>query len=182
MQKVGFPGVIKIRGVIRNFIDTVDELSLERRLQIQKIFGKLGKLRDGILARMLDNAFAHLKSEIEPGKVQVALLELLHDAQRLQIMIEPDAERAHQLVELTLSAVTERRMPEVVDECQGFGEFRVQAGRRSHRSGDLRDFEGMCEAGAKMIGEACSKDLGLRFRPAKRSRMNDAVAVAGIFA
>src|SRR5260370_6730954 len=131
---------------------------------------------------MLDNAFAHLKSEIEPGKVQVALLELLHDAQRLQIMIEPAAERAHQLVELALPGMTERRMPDGVDECERFGEFGVQAERSGHSPGDLRDFEGMCEAVAKMIGEASGKNLGLGFQPAKRSRMNDAVAVARIFA
>src|ERR1700719_5394522 len=102
---------------------------------------------------MLNNAFAHFKSEIEPGEVQVALLELLHDAQSVQIVVEASAERAHQLVELTLPGMAERRMSDVVNERQRFGEVGVQVQGARHSSRDLRDFESVGQAVAKMVGK-----------------------------
>ena len=91
-----------------------------------KIFRELGKLRRVVIARMLDDAFADLKRQIQAGKIQVALLELLDDAQRLQIVIEAVAVRAQQLVELALSGVAEGRVADVVHQGQGFGEIGVE--------------------------------------------------------
>ena len=76
---------------------------------------------------MLDDALADLKGEVQPGKIEVALFELIDDAQGMQIVIEMAAVRAHQLVELSLAGVTKRRMADVVDERKRFGELRVQA-------------------------------------------------------
>src|ERR1700686_2136133 len=78
--------------------------------------------------------------------------------------------------------MAERRMPDVVDERECFGEFSVQAKGASHSSRDLRDLEGMGQAVAKMIGKPGGEYLRLGFQPAKRAGMNDAIAVARIFA
>src|SRR5712664_555776 len=95
IQQLGFEGIVDIRGVVSNFVDPVDELRFEGRAQIKKIFGKLGKCRGGIIARMLDDAFANFKCEIESGKIEIPLLELFDDPQRVQIVIETAALRAH---------------------------------------------------------------------------------------
>ena len=75
---------------------------------------------------MFDDAFADFERQIEAGKFQIALLELLDDPQRLQIVIEAFPVRAQQFVELALSRVAEGRVPDVVDEGQGFGEIGVE--------------------------------------------------------
>src|SRR2546429_7656930 len=67
-------------------VDPVDELRLERRAQVEEILLKLRKFSFGIIARMFDDAFAHFKREIETGKIQVALLEVLDNAKRVQIV------------------------------------------------------------------------------------------------
>src|SRR2546430_10774795 len=91
VEELGFEGIVNIRGVVSNFVDPVDELRFQGRAQIEKVFGKLRKLRGGIIARMLDDAFANFKRKIQPGKIEIALLELFHDAERVQIVIETPA-------------------------------------------------------------------------------------------
>src|SRR5882762_2448337 len=127
IEELGFESVIEIGRVIRDFVYPINELRFERRTQIEKIFGKLRKFRGGIIARMLDDALADLKGEVQAGKIEIALFELIDDAQGMQIVIEMAAVHAHQLVELSLAGVTKRRMADVVDERKRFGELRVQA-------------------------------------------------------
>src|SRR5882762_10435520 len=120
VEELGFESVVEIGGVVLDFVHPVDELRLERRAQIEKILGELRKLHGGIVARMLDDALANFKGEIQTWKIEIALFELLNDAQRVQIVIEKTPVRAHQLVELSLAGMPERRMADVVDESQRF--------------------------------------------------------------
>ncbi len=83
IEKLGFEGIIDVRGVVGNFVDPVDELRFERRPQIQQVFGELRKFRRGVIARMLDDAFANFKREIQAGKIEITLLELFDDTQRV---------------------------------------------------------------------------------------------------
>ncbi len=126
---------------------------------------------------MLDDAFADLERQIEAGEIQVALLELLDDAQRLQIVIEALAVRAQQFVQLALARVAEGRVADVVDEGQGFGEIGIQAQGAGDGARDLRDFERVREPVAKVVGIPCGKHLRLCFEAAEGARMNHAVAV-----
>src|SRR5260370_12557582 len=121
IEKVGFEGIVDVRGVVSNFVDAVDELRFEGRAQIEKVFGELRKLHSGIVARMLDDAFANFKRKIQPGKIKIALLELFDDAERVQIVIETAAVRAHQFVRLAFAGMAERGMANVVDESERFG-------------------------------------------------------------
>ncbi len=43
---------------------------------------------------------------------------------------------------------------------------------------DLRDFDGVGQPVAEMVGVAAGENLGLGFQPAKGARVDDAVAVA----
>ena len=78
---------------------------------------------------MLEDALAHLEREIQAGELGVALLELVDDAQRLQVVLE-SAELAHAVVERVLAGVAERRVTQVVREADGLGERLVQARAR----------------------------------------------------
>ncbi len=64
---------------------------------------------------------------LSPGEIQVALFELLDDAQRLQIVIETVAVGAQKIVKLALAGVPERRMPDVMHQRERFGEIGVEA-------------------------------------------------------
>src|SRR5216684_9146387 len=88
VKELGFESVVEIGGVVRDFVYTVDELRFERRAQIEKVLGELREFRSGIIARMLDDTLANFKSEIQAWKIEIALFELLNDAQRVQIVIE----------------------------------------------------------------------------------------------
>ena len=70
---------------------------------------------------MLQDAFAHFERQVEARELGVALLELVDDAQRLQVVLEA-AVVAHALVERVLARVAERRVAEIVREADGFGE------------------------------------------------------------
>ena len=65
---------------------------------------------------MLDDAFANLKGKIQPGKIEIALLELFHDAERVQIVIEMAAAGEHQLIQFFFAGMAKRRMTDVMDE------------------------------------------------------------------
>src|SRR5437899_8704208 len=180
VEELGFESVIEVGGVVCHFIDAIDELSLERRTQIKKIFGKLRKFRGGIIARMLDDTFANFKCKIQTGKIKIALLELFDDAEGVQIVIEVTAAHAHQYIELPLAGMAERRMANVVDQRERFGEIGIQAESRGHGASNLRDLQRVRQAVAEMVGIAGGKDLCLSFETAESAGMDDAVAVTRV--
>jgi len=75
-----------------------------------------------------------------------------------------------------------RRVADVVDECKRFNKFRVQPERSGNRTCNLGDFERVGEPVPEVIREARGEDLCLGFKPPEGAGMNDAVAVAGVFA
>ncbi len=129
---------------------------------------------------MLDDAFAHLEGQVEPGEIQIPLLELLDDPQGMEIVVESSAVRAQQLIELVLARMAERRMADVVNQRQGLGQIGVQRERARDGARDLRDFQRMRQAIAEVVGESCGEDLGLGFQAPERARVDDAVAVARV--
>ena len=84
---------------------------------------------------------------------------------------------AHDRVKHFLSPVPERRMPDIVYQSQRFHQINVQPKLSGHRAGNLRNFQGVSQAIAKMVGVTADKNLCLGFQPAKGPRMNYAVAV-----
>jgi len=90
---------------------------------------------------VLDDALANLECKVQSGKFRIALLELLDDAQCVQIVVEVPAERAQELVQLLLAGMAEGRMPNVVNKSERFGEFSVQLKRAGNGARNLRDFE-----------------------------------------
>jgi hypothetical protein len=93
-------------------------------------------------------------------------------------MVEPVAEPAHAPIELLLARVCEGWMTDIVGERERLGEVLVQRQRNGNGTGDLRDFNGVGEPVAEMVGEALAKDLSLAFQTAECAGVNDAVAIA----
>ena len=69
-------------------------------------------------------------------------------------------------------------MTDVVHQRQRFGQIDVQIERGGDGARDLRDFHGVRQAGAKVVGVAAGEDLRLVLQPPKGAGVNDAVAVA----
>src|SRR5580704_18805955 len=126
---------------------------------------------------MFNDSLAHFKSEIEPRKSKIAMLELLDDPKRMQVVIEVATVRAHQLIQFPFTGVTEGRMSNVVDQRQCFHQLRIQCQGMRNGSSNLRDFQCVGEAIAEMIGKTRAEYLRLRFDPSKRARVNNAIAV-----
>src|SRR5262245_35993727 len=130
---------------------------------------------------MFDDAFAHFEGEIEAGEFKIAVFELFDDAERVKVVVEPAAVGAHEFVELAFSGVAEGRMANVVNERQRLGKFAVEPESSGNGASDLRDFERVGEAVAKMIGIARGENLRFGFKAAEGARMNDAIAVTRVF-
>ena len=176
-QQVGFIAVIEIGGVVGNFVGQIDELGFERRPLIEQVLRQFGKLLRRVVVRVLDDAFAHFKGQIQAAKAGIADLEILDNAQRVQIVIEEKSVLPHGGVQRFFSGMAKGRMSDVVHQGEGLHQIHVQPKLGGDGAGDLRDFDGMGEAIAEVVGEAAGKNLCLGFEPAKSAGMNDAVPV-----
>ena len=76
---------------------------------------------------MLDDSFAHLESKIQAREIEIALLELLDDSQRVKIVIEAVAILAHARVELLLAGMAKRRVADVMHQRESLGEIGVES-------------------------------------------------------
>jgi hypothetical protein len=63
--------------------------------------------------------------------------------------------------------VTEGRVADVMDQSQGLHQVDIQAELGRNRSRDLRYFDGLGQAVAKVVGKAPGKNLGLGLQTAK---------------
>ena len=85
---------------------------------------------------------------------------------------------AEAAVERAFAGMAEGRMAEVVAQRGGLGQILIEAKRAGERAGDLRHFERVGETRAVVVAFVEDEDLRLVGKPAKRGRMDDAVAVA----
>ncbi len=129
---------------------------------------------------MFDDAFANFEGQIEPGKIQISLLELLDDAQCVKVVIEAISMLAHAQVQLLFAAMPERRVANVVNERKRFRKIFVKAERPRHGPRDLCNLDGMRESIAEVVREASGENLRFRFQPAEGPGVDDAVAVARV--
>ena len=80
-----------------------------------------GCLRRVVVARVFDDAFAHFEGQVQAAKGGVALFEIFHDAQGVQVVVEEESVGAHGGVERFFAGVAERRMAEVMHQRKRFG-------------------------------------------------------------
>ncbi len=102
---------------------------------------------------VLHDALPHLESQVQAGKARITLLETLHDPQRVQIVVEAVAETSHQPVELLFARMRERRMADIVDQRQRFGQILIESEGDSGAARNLRHFDGMGQTIAEVVGQ-----------------------------
>src|SRR5262249_56234235 len=100
---------------------------------------------------MLDDAFPDFERLGQAREAGMALVELAHDAQSMEVVIETVAMPAHQDVEGALSGMSKGRMSYVVHQSQCFHQVFIQVELGSDGPGNLRHFNGVGQAIAKMI-------------------------------
>src|SRR5450432_1575971 len=128
--------------------------------------------------RVLDDAFAYFESEIQSAKAGVPDLEILNNAQRVQIVVEEKSVLSHGCVQSFFTGVAEGRVAHVVHQGKSFNKIHVQSELGCDGAGNLRHFNGVGQTIAEVVGEAAGKNLRLGFEAAKRASVNDAVPVA----
>ena len=123
-----------------------------------------------MLARVVDDAVLDLEGQIEPHALA---LKILNDAQALLVVREVADDLRHR----RLARVTERRMPDVVPECDRLCQILVEEKSSRDRARDLRHLQAVRHARAIVIARD-DVDLRLALQAPERLRVQDAVAVA----
>jgi hypothetical protein len=127
---------------------------------------------------VFDDAFTHFEGKIEPRKARVASLQSIDEAQRLDVVVEALPETPHFAIEGFFSGVSERRMADVMNERESFGEIFVESQNASYSAGHLGNFDRVSEAIAKVVGKTRGEDLRLVFETTEGAGVDDAVAIA----
>src|SRR5262249_43506252 len=101
---------------------------------------------------MLDDALAHFERQIETGKIEVPLLKMFDDAQRMQVVVEEAAVHTHDFVEFSFTRMPKRRMADVMHQRERLGQLRVRTESRRNGPCDLCDFQRVRQSVAKVVG------------------------------
>ena len=104
-------------------------------------------------------------------------LQACDDAQGLGVALEP-ADRGGRRIQGALAVMPEGRMPEVVGQTRGVHDVRVGPQFLAELTADLRDLEGVREAGAHEVVRDRTQHLRLFAEATQRRGVEDARAVA----
>jgi hypothetical protein len=118
----------------------------------------------------------HLMGEIETVEFRIFNFQLFDDAEALAASTEAAA-ILHELVESLFHRTTERGMPEVAGEGDGFSQVLIERKRTAEGAGQGGDFNRVSKTGADMIPGAVEGDLGFVFEATEGGTVNDAFAV-----
>ncbi len=162
LEQAGAEGVVDVVVDVREAVDEAHDPPLVR-LRLD---------RPGVL----EDPVARLPREVQAAPVA---LEPLDDAKRVLVVAEPGrAALAEDLVERLLAGVPERRMAEVVTDRDRLGQILVEPQRARDAARDARSLERVREPRAEVVALGIDKHLRLEPQPAKRLRVDDAIAVA----
>ncbi|MNL64876.1 hypothetical protein D3C87_1891380 [compost metagenome] len=75
---------------------------------------------------MLEHPFARFEGQIQPVKLRIPLLQLVHHSQALQIVLKATV-TTHTAVQRILPRMPKRRMPQIVRQRDGFHQVFVDA-------------------------------------------------------
>ncbi len=127
VEEAGFDAVVEVGGEVGDLVGEVDDLGFEGRALVEEVGGEVGVGGGGVVAGVLDDAFADGEGEVEAAVGGVALLEVLADAEGVEVVVEAEAVALEAVVEGALAGVAEGRVADVVDEGEGLGEVFVEA-------------------------------------------------------
>ena len=130
-----------------------------------------------VVARVLDDAFAYFKGQVQTTERRVTLLEIFDDAQGVQIVVKEEPVLSHSGIQSLFARVPEWRVPDVVYQGKSFRKVYIKAEGSRDGARNLGDFERMRQAIAEVIGVASREHLRLSFQAAESSSVNNAIAV-----
>src|SRR5664279_2501231 len=107
-----------------------------------------------VVVRVLDDPLAHFEGQIESAEFSIAKLEVLDDAQRLQVVIKELAVPVHRDIQRSLACVPKRGMANVMHQRESFYQVNIEIERGRNGAGDLCDLDAVRQAGAKVVGIA----------------------------
>ena len=144
-----------------------------RNLTLQSHGGQLGVLRHDLALAfgVLEDAVAHLDAQIQAYPV---VLQHLHHAHGLAAVMKAARDQPGQGA---LARVAKRRVPQVVTHGNGLGQRLVEAQGTRDGARDLRDLQGVGQAGAVVIARGREKHLRLAGQATERFRVQDAIAI-----
>src|SRR6202142_3837895 len=177
-EQAGFEAIVEVSGAVGNFVGDIDELSFQGRTTIEQIFGEFRELVSRVIVGVLDDPFANFKGQVEPAEGGVAQLEVLHDTQRMQVVIKKVAVLTHGGIERFFPGMAEGWIADVVIPRKGLDPIDVQAELSCDGSSDLRDLDGVSQAIAEVVRVTTGEDLGFSLKTPKRPRVDDAITVA----
>ena len=186
-QQAGANAVVDVVRVVGDLVGEVAQLRFQGRLgMVQKTMRHAAGIDRLDLAgvdgrTVLEDALTRLEAQVETVPGRVALLQMVHHAQALQVVLEaaPFAARpAHAVVERILPSMAEGGVAEVVRQRDGLDQVFIEGQRAGNRAAELRHFQRMGQAGAEQVALVIEEDLRLVDQAAKRGGVNDAVTVA----
>jgi hypothetical protein len=118
----------------------------------------------------------HLMGEIEAVEFGIFDFQLFDYAEALPASTEAAA-ILHELVESLFHRTTERGMPEVTGEGDGFSQVFIECQGTAEGAGQGGDFDRVGEAGADMIPGAVEGNLSFIFKATEGGAVNDPLAV-----
>jgi hypothetical protein len=108
----------------------------------------------------------------------ISLLEVLDDTQCVEVVVEAPPMADEALIERALAGMPEGWMADVVDQGKRLRQVFIQPKRRGGSASDLRNFNRVGQAAAKVVGGAAGKHLRLASQPPEGTGLHDAFAVA----
>src|SRR5438874_7040384 len=134
-------------------------------------------LFDGVVARVLDDAFTNPERQIEPAMRGVTLLKVLDDAECVDVVVESPPMALEAAVQCALTRVPKGRVADVVNQRKRLRKIFVKAKRGGDGPGDLRYLNRVGEATAKMIRRTAGKYLRLARKASEGTGLHNALAV-----
>src|SRR6185503_9499347 len=95
----------------------------------------------------------------------------------MQVVVKKKTLLPHHRVERSLPGMPEGGMPDVMNQRKRLHQIHTESKLGCDRAGDLRDFEGVGQPVAKVIGITAGEHLRLGFKPSERPGVNDSVAI-----
>jgi hypothetical protein len=177
-EDAGLVAIVKVGRVVRDLVGQVDELGFERRSLVEQVVAEFGMRAGVVIVRVLDDTFAYLERKVQAAKADIPKLEVLNDAQRVQVVVEKPVVGLHGRMERFFAGVSKWWMADVMDKRECFDQVWIQAELLANGARNLRDLDGVRQSIPKVIGEATGEDLRLILQPPECARMDDSVPVA----
>jgi hypothetical protein len=134
-------------------------------------------LVDRVIPRVLDDPLANAQCKIQPTMCRIALLEVLNDPQRVQVVVESTPVTRKTPIQRSLPGMAKGRMSNIMNQRQRLGQIFVQSKRGSSSSSDLSHFNRMGKPAAKMVGGTAGKYLRLPRQTPERASLHNTLAV-----